>query len=135
MRLRDVMQTKVQTIAPEASAVMANDIMWRNRFHHLVVVQGGTIVGVLTDTDLGGPDADSIDDNLRVRDVMTSDPITAEPEMTLKQAGNLMQGRGFHCLPIVENGQLVGIVTSTDLENYGINATASKGQQKAEPGY
>ncbi len=115
MRLKDIMTTDVETVAYDAPAVLANEIMWRKQIHHLVVVRGKDIVGVVSDTDLGGPEADTIPDNLQVKDVMTTSTVTATPDTTIKRAANLMRGHNIHSLPILEHGKLVGIVTATDL--------------------
>jgi acetoin utilization protein AcuB len=117
MRVQDIMQRNVKTIAPNVSIVMANDIMWRQRIHHLVVQdEKNIILGIISDTDLGGPDASEIRDDVQVKDVMVRSVITAEPTMTVKRAAAIIRERGIHCLPIVEDGKLVGIITSTDLE-------------------
>jgi CBS domain-containing protein len=50
-----------------------------------------------------------------VEDVMTSPAITCSPDLTLRQAANLLRGRTMGCLPILEDGKIVGIVTTTDL--------------------
>jgi acetoin utilization protein AcuB len=46
---------------------------------------------------------------------MTSPVVTARPETTLRQAANLLRGRTIGCLPVLEEGRLLGIVTTTDL--------------------
>jgi acetoin utilization protein AcuB len=46
---------------------------------------------------------------------MTSPAITCSPDLTLRQAANLLRGRTMGCLPILEDGKIVGIVTTTDL--------------------
>ena len=117
MRLQDIMQRNVETIAPQDSVVMANELMWRKSIHHLVVVDGGKVVGILSDTDLGGDKANEIPDNQRVSSVMSSQAIVAEPTMTVDRAMHIFEGRQLHCLPILDGGKLVGIVTATDIMN------------------
>jgi acetoin utilization protein AcuB len=51
-----------------------------------------------------------------VEEVMSRDVITVEPTTDLKRVGALFQERHIHCLPVVEHGRLVGIITSTDLQ-------------------
>ena len=116
MRLQDIMQTPVKTVSPNDSAVMANEMMWRQRFHHLVVVNDHhQIVGILSDTDLGGPEATEIDDQLQVKHVMSTQVVAVPPTTTVQKALHLIRGRRIHCLPIVEEGQLIGIATSSDI--------------------
>lgn len=115
MRLQDIMNRAVDTISPKDSAVLANEMMWRKRFHHLVVMDKGEVVGVLSDTDLGGDKAREIPDNQRVVDVMTSHTVVADPHMTVDRAINIFQQRNLHCLPVLDQGKLVGIVTASDI--------------------
>jgi acetoin utilization protein AcuB len=117
MRLQDIMNRFVETISPKESVVAANELMWRKRFHHLVVVDGNQVVGVISDTDLGGDQGEQIPDNQRVQDVMTANTVTADPQMTVDRAINIFRERHLHCLPVLENGHLVGIVTATDIKN------------------
>jgi acetoin utilization protein AcuB len=83
------------------------------RIRHLVVQDGKKIVGVLSDRDVAG--MGSLRQVETVEDVMTSPAITCSPHLTLRQAANLLRGRTMGCLPILEDGKIVGIVTTTDL--------------------
>lgn len=113
MRLRDIMHTRVETILPRESAAVAFERMRRGKIRHLVVQDGKKIVGVLSDRDVGG--MGSLRQVETVEDLMTSPAVTASPGLTLRQAANLLRGRTMGCLPILEDGKLVGIVTTTDL--------------------
>jgi acetoin utilization protein AcuB len=79
------------------------------KIRHLVVVRGRKVLGVLSDRDLGLGTRES------VVDVMTEHAISASPDMTIRKAANLLRGRSVGCLPVMEDGKLVGIVTTTDL--------------------
>jgi len=88
--------------------------MKMKRIHHLVAMRGSEVVGVVSSRDL-----DSLGPSSRgasVEDVM-SPAITASPEMTLRKAANLLRGRTIGCLPVLETGRLVGILTITDVLN------------------
>lgn len=116
MRVGDVMSPAVKTIAPDAAAEDAWRLMRAERIHHLVVNEGGTIVGVISNRDLGGTEAGTSGRaGRRVSAVMTAQTVTATPRTTLREAANLMRGRGIGCLPIVDGKRLVGILTVTDL--------------------
>jgi acetoin utilization protein AcuB len=125
MRLQDIMNRSVETISPADTVVLANEIMWRKQIHHLIVVDGQKVVGVLSDNDLGGPDAGEIPDNQHVRDVMTTDVVMGVPEMTVDRAINIFRERNLNCLPVIEKGRLIGIVTSTDMENLAKRGTSN----------
>jgi len=111
------MNRSVETISPKESVIVANELMWRKRFHHLVVMDGNQVVGVLSDQDLGGDQSEQIPDNQRVQDVMTTNTVVADPQMTVDRAINIFKERHLHCLPVLEDGRLVGIVTATDILN------------------
>lgn len=115
MRVAEIMSTHVRTVGPAASAELAWDRMSLHRIHHLVVVRDGEIVGVVTDRDLGGRRGRDVRDGRSVRDLMTPAVTTATPDTTIREAANLMRGHGAGCLPVLENGRLVGIVTVWDL--------------------
>ena len=126
MRVQDIMNRKVETVSPEDGVVFANELMWRRCIHHLVVVEGDRVVGVLSDTDLGGPNAPEISDSQRIRDGMTADPVTVAPAVTVDRAVNILWERGIHCLPVLDGQRLVGIVTSTDIENLAKRGTSNR---------
>jgi len=113
MRLRDIMHAKVQTISPRESAAVAFERMRRAKIRHLVVQDGKKVVGVLSDRDVAG--MGSLRQVETVEDVMSSPALTGSPDLTLRQAANLLRGRTMGCLPILEDGKIVGIVTTTDL--------------------
>jgi acetoin utilization protein AcuB len=105
------MRTKVETIAPRESAGAALERMRRTRIRHLIVQDGEKIVGVVSDRDLRA----SQRRRQTVEDVMSSPAMTCSPDTTLRQAANLLRGRTIGCLPVVADGRIAGIVTTTDL--------------------
>lgn len=115
MRLSDIMSGKVKTIRPGDSAEIAWNRISHNAIHHLVVMDNGKVVGVVSARDLGGARGASLRKGASVTDLMTRQAVTAKPNQTVRQAANLMRGRAIGCLPVVEEGKLKGIVTVTDL--------------------
>lgn len=113
MRLRDIMHTRVETVSPRESAAVAVERMRRAKIRHLVVQDGRKVVGVLSDRDVAG--MGSLRQVETVEKLMTSPAITGSPDLTLRQAANLLRGRMMGCLPILDDGKIVGIVTTTDL--------------------
>lgn len=107
------MHTKVETISLRESAAAAFERMRRARIRHLVVQDGKRIVGVLSDRDVAGMGSPRQVET--VEDVMTSPALSCSPDLTLRKAANLLRGRTMGCLPVVEDGKIVGIVTTTDL--------------------
>jgi len=115
MRVRDIMHTRVQTIDQEENAEAAFSLMRLNRIHHLVVLSGSEIVGVLSERDLGGKDRQAMRQTHKVLSFMTPYAVKAKPGMTVRQAATLMRGWSIGCLPVVDRAGLVGIVTASDL--------------------
>jgi acetoin utilization protein AcuB len=115
MRLNEIMATAVDTIDVGAPADSAWQRMRLNRIHHLVVMEAQSVVGVISDRDLGGARGSDMRKGKEVRELMTPSIVAAGPTTTVRQAANLMRGRSIGCLPVIENGSLRGIVTVTDL--------------------
>ncbi len=108
------MSRDVITVPPSATVADALDTLDANAIRHLPVVDGGKVVGILSDRDLrmagtGRPG------EAAVADVMTPDPLTVTSGTVVELAGRLMVEHSVGCLPVVDDGQLVGIVTESDL--------------------
>jgi acetoin utilization protein AcuB len=115
MKVRDIMHTNVETVAQEALAETAYATMRMKRIHHLVVTSGPEIVGVLSERDIGGKDREAMRLTHKVLNFMTPYAVKGRPDMQLRQAANLMRGWSIGCLPVVDRGRLVGILTVSDL--------------------
>jgi acetoin utilization protein AcuB len=115
MRLQDFMNTEVHTISAQETAETAYQRMLRHNIHHLVVMDGGAINGILSIGDLGGVNEEAQRQKMLVSHAMAKSVVTATPETTLREAANLMRGCTIGCLPVVEDDKLVGIITTTDL--------------------
>ena len=114
MRLRDVMSVEVITVGADDPASIARATMRQHRIRHPVVMEDGRLVGIVSERDLGGAEDGINTRPLRSRfDGRRS--VSASPATTLRQAANLMRGRTVGCLLVVEDGRVVGIVTTTDL--------------------
>jgi CBS domain-containing protein len=125
MRLRDIMSVGVVTVGPEQTVKAASTEMRRHGIRHLVVVDRGRVVGIVSERDLGERKGSELRGSGTVRDLMTAgQPVSASPATTLRQAANLMRGHTIGCLLVVEKGKLVGLVTTTDLlDQLGRGAT------------
>jgi len=124
-RVRDIMQEKVVTISAGDRLSTVEDIMTLGRVRHIPVVRGGRLVGVVSERDLLRASlsnlAQSSDENRAFLDVvdigraMSSPPITVGPDATVEEAALVMADAKIGCLPVVDEGELVGLVTETDL--------------------
>lgn len=116
------MAREVVTLRPDTTAEEALALSRRKRIRHFPVVEGGTLVGIVSDRDLrsatpvlGEPGRAAALKEILVSEVMSSEPVTANPRDPIELAADVMREKQISCLPVVENGNLVGIVTSTDM--------------------
>lgn len=115
MRLDEIMARRVVTIAPDEPASAAWTQMRRRRIRHLVVMDDGRLVGVLSERDLGGRTGAETRRGRTVRGVMTQLVVGAAPETPVAEAADLMRARLIGSLPVMDGDRLVGIVTATDV--------------------
>lgn len=135
MRVKDVMTRDPITIDGEAPIGTAAAVMREKSVRHLPVVDdAGRLVGMVSDRDLrdavfAPAIAERLSEvarrrlrglsgaveNLRVRDLMTWDAVTTTPGASLAQAAAIMFEGRFGCLPVVDKGVLVGMVTERDV--------------------
>lgn len=116
MLLREIMQKKVVTISPDVSIREAAKKMKDYRIGYLVITNGETVRGCVTDRDLvmwlaSGKDPD----NTRIDTVMQSNIITATPDTDIFEASKLMARKKIRRLPLVENGRLIGLISTADI--------------------
>ena len=130
MRIEEIMTKQVLAIRPDADAEAAWHQMRTARIHHLVVIDGAQIVGILSDRDLGGRNGATIRKDRQVSELMTPHAIVAAPETSLRRAAQLLRGCTIGCLPVVDGKTLVGIVTATDL----LDQLAKPANGKRAPG-
>ena len=110
MYVRDLMTPGVVWVTPADTLAIARQRLRENRIHHLLVLQNGRLTGLLSYRDLIGRD-----DRQPIAEVMSRDVVTVEPWDTLRSAAAKMIGRTHGCLPVVERGEVTGVITSTDL--------------------
>lgn len=113
------------TISPTTTLPQAQQLMMEKNVRRLPVVWQGQLVGILTFGDIREArpsDANTLSvyelnlvlDHLLVKAIMTPDPICIHPDATIGEAAKILLGNKFGGLPVVENGELVGIITETD---------------------
>lgn len=124
--------THVMTASPvcvgkHESVSVARHLINEKGVHHLPVVDGDRLVGILTSNDLlrvsfgefGNQDGRSLDAILdhtySIADIMNDNPVSIDKSGTIREAARILAVGDFHSLPVVDGGDLVGIVTSSDL--------------------
>ncbi len=117
--VREVMHAPVEQIEPAASARAAADRLTENGIGSLVVSDDGVPVGIVTEADVTKLVSDGHDPTeTTVEGFMSSPLITIEASDPVKRAAETMRANNIRRLPVVEDGSVVGIVTTTDLSNY-----------------
>ncbi len=127
LQVRDVMTREVTTLKRNDKLTLANDIMQLGRIRHLPVLEddGQQLVGILSQRDLfrgalaralgyGQHAQRKVLDSLLAKEVMSSDVITTSPDTPLIEAARILLERKIGCLPVLEAGHLVGILTEAD---------------------
>ena len=114
--LRDIMTEDVLAVAPEDTLGEVAAKMVERGVGSVVVGDFGRIIGVLTERDImRAVAARTHSSDARVREWMTSDPITATADTDVEDAGRTMLENGFRHLPVVDGEQAVGIVSIRDV--------------------
>jgi CBS domain-containing protein len=126
----ELMTKRVRTLGVDAKLSEARRALSEERIHHLPVVEGGKLVGVLSSRDLvrilreakagGAQDVDAILDRAAsVREAMTPVLVALRPDDPVERAVDLISDGTIHSLLVLdEQRRLVGIVTDTDLLDY-----------------
>jgi Zn-dependent protease len=109
-----MMSSPVTTVEPTLPVSQVVGMMYSSKHLGFPVVDRDTLVGIITLADLNR--TSPIDrDAMQVRDIMTRDPVTLPPSASVIEAFRIMSVKNFGRIPVVENGQILGIVTRTDI--------------------
>jgi CBS domain-containing protein len=141
-KAKDIMTTDVITVSPETEILQAAKILLKKHINGLPVLNAdGRLVGILCQSDLIAqqkklptPSLFTLLDGYipltslkhiekemqkiaatTVAHAMTSDPVTVTPETTLEEVATLMVNKGYHTLPVVDRGKLVGLIGKEDI--------------------
>lgn len=114
------------TIGPDDSLRFAMDLVKEKRVRHLPVVEKSKLVGILSDRDIRQAWASSATtlevrelhyllERVKVEEIMTKKVLTVGPKAAIEDAALLLHDNKIGCLPVVRDGELVGIITETDI--------------------
>lgn len=126
MLVKSRMSAPVITVPPEMSVPDCLKLMQRERIRRTPVVENGYLIGIVSDKDLlnaSPSDATSLSvweisyliNKIKVKDIMTEEVLTIQKEMPIEEAARIMVDNKVGGLPVMDNGELVGLVTETDL--------------------
>jgi len=129
-----IMSSRLVTVEPDDRLQKIRQIFEEYGFHHIPVMEMGKLVGIISKVDffrvshtlsfsLNGQERVHSDDHIyTAKDIMTRYPMQLDPDDTVGLAADIFLANRFHALPVVEAGDLVGIVTSHDLIAYAFAA-------------
>ena len=129
--ISSIMTRELITLSLKDSLYSAEKRMKVNHIRHMPVVDGEKLIGLVSLSDLQrvsfidaysreGTEDTPVYNMLSIRDLMIKNPLTASPKTTILEVSKLLASKEFHSLPVVDDGKLVGIITTTDLLHYFI---------------
>lgn len=124
-----IMSTELITISPHQSLYDVESLLNIHNIRHLPVVENECLVGVISRSDLLRISFTDLAENeekveaiiydlYTIPQVMTKFPVTVTSDTNIKNVAEIFSKQSFHSIPVVDNGKLVGIITTTDLINY-----------------
>ena len=127
--VREIMMGSPVTLKPDETLDLANDVISLGRIRHIPIVEDGRLVGLLSERDMMGATTTTIFGLKRksksallksvlIKDVMKKKVVTVKPDTPIKDAAHLMKEKKIRCVPVVDEGSLVGLVTTTDILRY-----------------
>lgn len=128
--ISEIMSKNIIALNRDDDLETAEILFKRHKIRHIPVVNGEIIIGMLSYSDLLRISfADAVFDNeeevdtlvynmFTIDQVMVKNVVTVSPTATIKDVAKILSEKEFHALPVVEDGSLVGIVTTTDLLKY-----------------
>jgi CBS domain-containing protein len=124
-----IMTKNVHTVNISDDLHEAIEIVKKNHIRHLPVLEGKEVVGIISRTDINRLTFSSLFDNqegadeailemLSIPQVMTQKPRTVDASLSIREVAEILATEEYHALPVIENGELAGIVTTTDVIKY-----------------
>lgn len=137
MRVVDVMTKDPLSVTVTESIGVADELMTENKIRQLPVLNNGALVGIVTDRDvrsflsgslLSSPQERDKALSVKVREIMTSEPLTLAPDDELAEAVELLLEQKVGGVPVVDEAEgLVGIVTYVDVLRCFLNRLQEEG--------
>jgi CBS domain-containing protein len=124
---RDHMSRDLLTVSPGDSLSEVAQRMVERDVGAVLVMDGSDLAGILTERDVLRAVAAGIEEKTVVSDWMTRDPDTMAPDDTTQHAAVLMIHGGFRHMPLVEGGEVVGMLSIRDLMRVVLDNAAPRG--------
>ncbi|MGJ8744263.1 CBS domain-containing protein [Polaribacter sp.] len=124
-----IMATNLVTLNVNDDLVSAEKLFFKHKIKHIPVVQDKEIIGMLSYSDIERISHSDINEDktgiksvvnntFTLEQVMAKNVMAVAPYTTIKEVAELLTTKGFHALPVIEDSELVGIVTTRDLVKY-----------------
>lgn len=125
----EIMTTNLITLSSNDKLETAEQLFKKHNIRHIPIVDDGQIVGMLSYSDLLRLCFADVTNNefkidvfiyemFSIKQLMAKNVTMVSPNTTIKKVAQMLVEKEFHALPIVDEGELLGIVTSTDLSRY-----------------
>jgi acetoin utilization protein AcuB len=126
----EIMTRNLITVRSQDTVDKVHEVFEKHSFHHIPVVDHNQLVGIISKTDYvkirhmlattwsGETICQDMYKDLCAGDIMSREPLKIEPADTIGLAADIFRVNALHALPVVDDGELVGIVTSHDLLTY-----------------
>jgi CBS domain-containing protein len=125
--VREHMSRGLLSVEPDETITQVAQRMVERNLGAVLVVDGGRLVGIMTERDLMRAVARGVHADAMVAEYMSRDPETIEPGDTTEHAAVLMIHGGFRHLPVVEGADVVGILSIRDLVRVTLEDAAPRG--------
>ncbi len=135
MQVREIMSKDIEVVDRNDNLRTVEERMVTKQLRHLPVLEQGEVVGMVTQRDLfkaamsstmgyGEKAQQAYLQSVRVKEIMIYPVVTVAPDTSVAAAADLIITKGIGCLPVVDDHQLLGMVTKTDLLRclHGLNA-------------
>jgi CBS domain-containing protein len=115
----EMMAREILSVAPEDTIGEAAQKMVERGVGSAVVLDYGRLIGIFTERDMLRAVADRVHSSeARVREWMTAEPVTVDPDTSAEEAARIMLEKGFRHLPVIEGDRAVGIVSIRDVARW-----------------
>lgn len=126
--ISEIMTKDVITLNSTDDLETAERLFKKNKIRHIPVVSGKKVIGMLSLTDLLRISfAEDFDEEsvgtivynmFTIEQVMAKNLVSVASSATIKEVAEILSKKEFHAIPVIDDGELAGIVTTTDLINY-----------------
>jgi acetoin utilization protein AcuB len=144
MLVSDFMTTEVTSLQENDTLLDAAMVFVRSPFRHLPVLRDMKVVGIISERDVKqfapsllsrttAEEYNQIMETTPISRVMVKNPVVLRPDQPIFEAAKLLYSKRIGCMPVVENDELVGIITTTDLVGLLIRLLSEKGAAGEAP--